>query len=142
MEGGGEGQAVAGRCPPHPGCRERRGHQTLQETQAPGVKRALLLLHPIYKRQEVRSTIVEISVKNLTYFLCQVTKIKMHASLNLGTSFISSLLVFCPHIFFLIAYCDQKDSTKRAILFTLEDSSGVVICLINHITEPQIYNNV
>lgn len=69
-------------------------------------------------------------------------KSKMRASLNLGTSFISSLLVFCQHIFFLIAYCDQKDSTKRAILFTLEDSSGVVICLINHITEPQIYNNV
>ena len=47
---GGEGQAVTGRCPPHPGCRECRGHQTLQETQTPGIVRASLLLRPIYKR--------------------------------------------------------------------------------------------
>ena len=100
VEGGGEGQAVAGRCPPHPGCRERRGHQTLQETQAPGVKRALLLLRPIYKRQEVRSTIVEISVKNLTYFLCQVTKIQAACISESWNFFYFITACFLPTHFF------------------------------------------
>lgn len=39
-------------------------------------------------------------------------KSKMRASLNLGTSFISSLLVFLSTHFFLIAYCDQRIQQK------------------------------